>query len=169
LKNCVRETPRADFLAILRTLTKHEVEFIVVGGVCAVLQGAPVNTFDLDVVHSRSADNVERLQAALLELDAHYRSRPGTKMRPETSHLVSPGHQLLMTRFGPMDVLGTIGDGQGYQDLAGQTDELEAGGGVRIQVLKLAALIRVKEEVGAEKDKAVLPILRRVLEEKSRR
>ena len=32
----------ADFSAILKVLARHEVEFIVVGGVCAVLLGAPV-------------------------------------------------------------------------------------------------------------------------------
>jgi hypothetical protein len=45
-----------DFLAILRSLAQHEVEFIVVGGISAVLQGAPIATFDLDVVHSRSSE-----------------------------------------------------------------------------------------------------------------
>jgi hypothetical protein len=49
--------PKPDFLAILQTLAHHKVEFIVVGGVCAVLQGAPISTFDLDLVHSRASDN----------------------------------------------------------------------------------------------------------------
>jgi hypothetical protein len=39
-----------DFPDILRALTLHEVEFILVGGVAAILQGAPVATFDLDIV-----------------------------------------------------------------------------------------------------------------------
>ena len=47
----------SDFLEILRTLSEYKVDFIVVGGVCAVLHGAPMTAFDLDVVHSRSADN----------------------------------------------------------------------------------------------------------------
>ena len=33
----------ADFSAILKVLARHEVEFIVVDGVCAVLLGAPVS------------------------------------------------------------------------------------------------------------------------------
>jgi len=41
------------------------VETIVVGGVAAVLQGAPIATFDLDLVHRRSEENVARLQDAL--------------------------------------------------------------------------------------------------------
>lgn len=39
-----------DFFGIFETLITHDVVFIVVGGVCAVLNGAPINTFDLDVV-----------------------------------------------------------------------------------------------------------------------
>jgi hypothetical protein len=33
-----------DFFKILQTLAEHEVDFIVVGGICAVLHGAPVST-----------------------------------------------------------------------------------------------------------------------------
>ena len=79
-----------------------------------------------------------------------------------------PGRQLLMTRFGPLDVLGSIGRGQGYQDLLRHTEELRVARGVKVRVLKLDALIRIKSETAGEKDKAVLPLLRRTLEEKSR-
>lgn len=34
-------------------LAGHGVDFIVVGGVAAVLGGAPISTFDLDIVHAR--------------------------------------------------------------------------------------------------------------------
>ncbi len=40
---------------------------------------------------------------------------------------------------------------------------------VRVQVLDLQTLIKVKEEVGHDKDKAMLPILRRTLKESSRK
>ena len=129
-------TRKPDFLAILRTLTKHKVDFIVVGGVCAVLHGAPMSTFDLDVVHSREPDNIHRLLTALDALDAHYRMQPERKARPDILHLSSEGHQLLMTRFGPLDVLGIIGRGQEYRDLLKDTDELQVGRGVKVPVLK---------------------------------
>ena len=35
------------------------------------------------------------------------------------------GHQLLMTRFGPLDVLGLIGEGREYSDLAPHTIEMD--------------------------------------------
>ena len=38
------------FLELLQSLVEGNVEFIVVGGVAAVLEGVPVSTFDLDIV-----------------------------------------------------------------------------------------------------------------------
>jgi hypothetical protein len=152
--------------SIFETLARHQADFLVVGGVAAVLRGAPVSTFDVDIVHSTASDNVVRILTALEELEARYRFRP--ELRPGASHLSSPGHQLMMTRFGPLDILGTIGRGRSYADLLPQTDELDAGDGVRIRVLSLEAQIAVKEEVGGEKDAAMLPPLRRTLEESRR-
>jgi hypothetical protein len=57
--------PATDFLAVIHALIEHGVDFIVVGGVSAVLEGAPMSTFDLDIVHSRNLDNVLRLSTAL--------------------------------------------------------------------------------------------------------
>jgi len=50
--------PRARFAEILRLLAAHDVEFVVVGMTAGILQGAPVSTVDLDVVHRRSPENV---------------------------------------------------------------------------------------------------------------
>ena len=41
--------PIPDLLEIQKILSKHKVDFIVVGGVCAVIHGAPVTTFALDL------------------------------------------------------------------------------------------------------------------------
>ena len=159
--------PRSRVAAILREFRDHGVDFIVVGGVAAVLEGVPVNTFDLDVVHSREPDNIGRLLRALDSLDATYRARP--ELKPDESHLASPDQQLLTTRFGPLDILGMIGRSRCYDDLLPHTHELEVGEGLRVRVLNLETLIAVKEEVAGERDLAVLPIMRRTLEEKRRR
>jgi hypothetical protein len=162
-------TLQGDFETILRALADQRVDFIVVGGVAAVLEGAPVNTFDLDVVHSREPGNISRLLAALELLNATYRIQPERKLRPDASHLASPGHQLLTTSFGPLDMLGSIGRSRDYSDLLPHTIELEVGDDLRVRVLNLATLVTVKEETAGEKDVAMLPILRRTLEEKQKR
>jgi len=159
--------PKSRAAAIFQELRDRRVDFIVVGGVAAVLLGAPINTFDLDIVHSTAPDNIHRLLAALDSLNATYRMRPDLK--PDASHLASAGHQLLMTRFGPLDVLGSIGRSHDYQDLLAHSVEVELDENLCVRVLALEKQIAVKEEVGGEKDLAVLPVLRRTLEEKRRR
>ncbi|MCS6953642.1 MAG: hypothetical protein RMK57_06325 [Bryobacterales bacterium] len=165
----MKEIPSCDFLAILRILREHEVEFVVVGGVAAVLQGVPLTTFDLDVVHKRDRANVARLEKALESLEAYYRAPVRGRRRPETSHLLSAGHQLLMTRYGPLDLLGQVGKGRRYEDLQPDSICTQVGEGVEVHVLNLAALTRIKEETAAEKDLAVLPLLRRTLKEQASR
>ena len=155
----------SDFLEILRTLSEYKVDFIVVGGVCAVLHGAPMTTFDLDVVHSRSAGNIERLLSALHTLDAYYRDRPGQRLQPKLSHLASPGHQLLLTRFCPLDILGTIGNRLSYSDLITGTVKLQLDD-LELRMLTLESLIDTKRAAGRDKDKAVLALLNQTLKEK---
>lgn len=156
------------FLPTLRVLLEAGVEFIVVGGVSAVLNGAPVNTFDLDIVRSRDPVNIARFPGALNALDAIYRIQPHRRLQPSISHLESDDHQNLMTRYGGMDLLGMIGLGLSYSDLLPHCAEKDLGDGLHVRVLDLETLIAIKEELGGEKDLAVLPILRRTLEERKK-
>jgi len=158
--------PEGDFFATLRALKVAAIDFIVVGGLAAVLDGAPVHTYDLDIVHSREPANITRLLAVMANLDAVYRIQPSRRLRPTESHLAAPGHQNLTTRFGPLDLLGTIGNNLSYPDLLPHSVEMDVGDGISVRVLDLETLIAIKEELGGEKDRAVLPILRRTLEEK---
>ena len=70
-----------------------------------------------------------------------------------------------MTRFGPVDLLGMIGENLGFTELLPQSKEVDVGDGIRVRVLNLETIIRVKEQLRSEKDLAVLPILRRMLQE----
>jgi hypothetical protein len=53
--------------------------------------------------------------------------------------------------------------------LVAQATEFEVGQGLKARVLDLAALIRITAETTQEKDKARLAILRRTLEEKTKK
>lgn len=156
-------TSPPDYLAVIRTLCHHRVDFVVVGGVSAVIHGAAIATLNLEIAHSRERENVERLLTALSDLEAIYRFQPERKLTPSATHLESPGHQLLLTRFGALDVLGMIGNGHEYPELALRSLCIELEGGVSVRVLDLATLIDVKKEVGAEKDLAVMKTLERLL------
>jgi hypothetical protein len=160
--------PAAQSADILRLLAAADVEFIVVGMTAGVLQGTPVTTFDLDVVHRRSPENIERLLQVLTDLGALYRNDP-RNLRPTASYLASPGHQLLRTSLGDLDCLGTIDDNKSYEDLLPRTIELALADGHKLRVLELAALIEAKERAARPKDLAALPYLRATLDEIRRR
>jgi len=151
----------ARYLPLLRVLVTHEVEFILVGGLAAVLQGAPIVTGDLDIVHRRTPENVAKLLASLSELEAVYRIDP-RRLEPTEAHLSGPGHALLSTKFCDLDVLGTIFADTGYEGLIDDALELELGD-ITIRVLDLERLIQSKEYTGRGKDLAVLPALRATL------
>lgn len=112
--------------SLLATLATSDIEFIVVGMLAAVAQGAPVTTHDLDIVHRRTPDNVERLVDVLVnKLDARYRGRTDV-LRPTVEILVGPGHSLLKTSLGPLDVLGAIEGGRDYDTLLPSSHQIEA-------------------------------------------
>ena len=146
----------------------HEVEVVVVDMTAGILRGAPVTTVDVDVVHRRTPENVARLLIALEGLDAVYRHDP-RKLRPAESHLSGPGRQLLSTRLGDLDCLGTIDESRGYDDLVELSDEMTLSSGRSIRVLRLSALIDAKERSGRPKDLAALPVLRATLDEQTKR
>ena len=159
---------RARFAEILRLLAAGNVEFVVVGMTAGILHGAPVTTVDVDVVHRRSPENVARLLRVLAGLDAVYRHDP-RRLRPDESHLVGPGHQLLTTTLGDLDCLGTIDQDRGYEQLLGLSVEMRLAGGLTMRVLSLPALIEAKTRSGRPKDLAALPVLRATLDETKRR
>src|SRR5206468_3017635 len=151
--------------AVLRTFCESDIQFVIVGGLAAVLNGAPVQTYDIDVVYSREPTNIDRLIKVLQEIDAIFRIQPERRLRPALSHLATGGHLNLITRYGPVDLLATIGQNLGYSDLLAHSGEMEIGDGFRVRVLNLQTLISIKEQLASEKDLAVLPVLRQTLRE----
>ena len=63
-------------VATLRKLCESDIQFIVVGGLAAVLNGAPVQTYDVGLVYSREPANVDRLMHFLRDIDAIFRIQP---------------------------------------------------------------------------------------------
>jgi hypothetical protein len=163
----MEEPQSVRFLGLLRALLRHEVDFFVVGGVAAQLEGAPILTLDLDVLYDKTPQNLDRLLAALRELKARYRDPAGRHIEPDMEKLQTMRMHLLLTDLGALDVLGAIGSGLTYQDLIGRTILYELGGS-HVRVLELAAVIESKEQANREKDRAVLPVLRQTLVMKTR-
>jgi hypothetical protein len=152
----VKPTQTAELLRVLAT---HHVRFIVVGGVAAIIEGAPVTTLDLDVVYEATDDNVDRLAAALRSVNAHYRDLAGRRILPDEERLLTTRTNLMMTDLGPFDALTEIGDHERYGDLHDES-ALRAMGAFEVRVLKLDKVIETKEAANRDKDRAMLPVLR---------
>jgi hypothetical protein len=52
---------------VFASLQKHQVKYVVIGGIAAILHGVPRATFDLDILIEATPDNAQRLLAAFLE------------------------------------------------------------------------------------------------------
>ena len=151
-----------DLSALIKGLNEAGVEFIVVGGMAAVVQGAPITTFDLDIVHRRTDDNIKRLIEYLKSVDAYLR-RPDDKLiRPAERDLNSEGHLLLTTCLGPLDVLGTIEKSLGFEDLLHNSVEIKFHG-QKVYVLGLKTIVDLKRNSRDSKDLYRLPILEETL------
>lgn len=154
----------AKFAELLRALAAEEVDAILVGMLSGVLQGAPVTTGDVDIVHRRTPENVERLLRVLKRVNAIYRHDP-RRLQPTASHLLGAGHQLLETDFGDLDCLGEIDGGRTFEDLEPHSLRLSLGDGLHVRVLGLRELVEVKRRAGRPKDLAALPVLQATIDE----
>ena len=65
-----KEPAGPDLSALLERLIKADIEFILVGGLAAVVQGAPVTTMDVDILYNRSSENISKLFKFLKSIDA---------------------------------------------------------------------------------------------------
>lgn len=150
-----------DLTTLLTGLAAAGVDFVLVGGLAAVAQGAPITTHDVDIVPRRTPDNVDRLLAFLRSIDARYRGRQDV-LRPTPSALSGGGHSLLMTDLGPLDVLGAIEEGRAFDDLVPHAIEITVGD-QRIRVLGLSMLAELKRRSTHPKDRYTLAVLEETL------
>jgi len=155
---------------MLSALAAERVEFVLIGGMAAILHGDVGVTLDLDVVPDRETANLERLARALRALGARIR----TEGEPEGLAFdcsaqffanLSPDSIVNMTtEAGDLDVTFRPSGTQGFRDLRRDAIEIEAADRLHILVASLADIIRSKEAAGREKDRLALPRLRRLLD-----
>lgn len=165
-------TPVAEFqpLAILEVLDRHDVVYVVVGGVAAVLHGAAHVTTDVDVVPEEGRRNLERLSDALRELGARIRvtgEPDGVPFDHSAESLARVRIWNLQTELGDLDITFEPSGTHGYEDLRRDAVVLSIRG-VDVPVASLADVIRSKEAAGRPRDRASLPALRELLSRQRR-
>lgn len=150
--------------SLLARLVDHKVEFVVVGGVAAVVHGASLVTQDIDICCRFSVDNLMRLQDAIWDLHPVHRMTPTRQPLRLTPDQCSALKNLYLdTDSGPLDCLSSI-DGVGdYEATAAQTIKAELPPG-ECRILCIDALIRSKEAMNRPRDKDAVLLLRAIRE-----
>jgi hypothetical protein len=138
---------------LLEALVRHEVDFVLIGGMAGVARGSAYITLDLDVAYARDRENLERLAAALLELDAKLRGAPSdVPFVLDATTLENGAHFAFETRHGPLDILSDPDRSPRYATLRADAGDELIVEGVRIRVASLDHLIAMKEAAGRPKD-----------------
>jgi hypothetical protein len=144
----------ADHEQLLQALSRHELDFLVVGGVAVIFHGYARLTVDLDVIPSPRERNLRRLAAALEDLDAKAVGAAGERLPLDLSHPTSlaVGDYFLETSLGGLDLVnGRHPDLKRYMRIDAASIEVSVGGHT-VKVLSKADLIAMKREAGRPKD-----------------
>lgn len=158
--------PEFAFERILEALQRNDVRYVVVGAVAAIAQGSPLPTEDIDVTPARDIANLERLAAALHELDARLRvpDKPeGVAFTFDATYLAGNEIWNLTTRHGDLDLIFVPAGTEGYDDLKRDAILVDFGE-VQAPMASLVDVIRSKQASSRPKDHAQLPALRQTLE-----
>jgi transcriptional regulator with XRE-family HTH domain len=151
------ETARSDPLEVFRALNSHGVDYLIVGGVAVQAYGHVRTTQDVDVIVAPDARNLERLAAALRQLQARLKGVDASLLGIDPTnadHLRDDANFGLATRAGGLEVWTDVAELKGarsWQEMREQAVSVEVGG----QLLRFAHrddLIRMKLAAGRERD-----------------
>jgi hypothetical protein len=149
-------------------LAAHEVRFVLIGGLAGRLWGSPTVTNDLDLCYARDRGNLERLSAALVELQARLRGvEDEVPYRLDAETLAAGDSFTFVTDAGNLDVLATPAGTQGFDDLARAATEMDLGD-VTVRVVDVEDLVRMKRAAGRAKDLIEAEVLAALREELGR-
>ncbi len=157
-----KRTTSGDLSKILEALLEADIQFILVGGLASVVQGAPITTMDVDIIIRPSSENIGKLMSFLKETDAIYRRPNGKTIAPIAEDFSGTGHILLSTRLGSLDVLGSIEEKKTFEDLLDHSVEISFRGHT-LRALDLKHLIRLKKESKDINDRQRLAVLEETL------
>jgi hypothetical protein len=151
---------RFDAHGLFRTLARHKVEFVTIGGIAIQAHGGQRLTQDLDVAIASSSENAQRLAAALADLDARILGPDGKRSRsvPSATLLGSSDQWHLVTDYGRLDVLTLPAHLGSFDEMRERAHEVQLGD-VTVPIAHREDLLRMKRAAGRPQDIADVRLL----------
>jgi hypothetical protein len=143
------------FLRLLRELGRHQVDYVLIGGIALNLHGIVRATEDIDLFVRPNEDNIQRLRQALQEV--------WTDPDIEQITAADLAGDYPTVRYGPpgeefvIDFLSRLGSAFQFADIEAETVEIE---GTPIKVATPSMLYRMKRNTIQPIDKADAAALR---------
>ena len=144
--------PPLDVDRIVAALVRHDVDFVVIGGIAVLAHGHPRATFDVDLVADLGGPNMVRLASALRELHARVRGVDADLLDVDPTgpeQLASGANRTLTTSAGWVDFMPAAEGMRSYAEIAASAVPVRDG---LFRVVGLDDLIRMKRVSGRPKD-----------------
>ena len=150
----VADYPDLNSPELLRRLDAGGVDFVVIGGIAAVLHGSARITKDLDVCFASDAANLAALGGVLTDIDARLRGVDGDlPFVLDARTLRSVEVLTLVTPLGALDVLTRPSGAPTYDRLRRHADRVDLDG-FTVLVASIEDLLAMKRSAGRPKDLA---------------
>ncbi len=148
------------FLVLIgQALKNARLEAVLIGNAGAALQGAPVTTVDFDFLFRKTSRNLAKLKAFAAGLQA-------IVLRPY--YPASDLYRVVRDDDGlQVDFMATVHGLKSYERVRARAATVVIED-VSISVASLADIVKSKRAAGRPRDKAVLEILEKALEEANR-
>ncbi|MBM3746405.1 MAG: hypothetical protein FJW34_11465 [Acidobacteria bacterium] len=142
---------------LARVLGEHRLEAVLIGNAAAALQGAPVTTLDFDFLFRKTPANLRKLKAVARSLGAmilkpYYPASDLWRLARDEDSL-------------QVDFMARIHGVRSLASLRSRACRIDFDGH-ELVVADLADIIRSKRAAGRPRDRAVLEVLARTLDEK---
>lgn len=148
---------RPILFTVARVLSEYRLEAVLIGNAAAALQGAPVTTLDFDFLFRKTPGNLRKLKGVAKALHA-------VVLRPY--YPASDLFRLMRDEDSlQIDFMTTIHGARSLASLRSRALRVDFGGH-ELLVAHLSDIIRSKRAAGRPRDRAVLELLEKTLDEK---
>ncbi len=141
---------------ILQTLSRHNVDFLLFGGVNFMLRHEPVLTFDVDIWVRPEVGNLERCEVALREMEAEWGETEvswGLVSEKSPGWLGRQAVYCMICKYGALDIFLAVKGLDEWEASAAHAVSVATGGGASCRGLSDEDMLRCQQALPENEQK----------------